>query len=308
MLAVGWVCAVLILLSLGRDFGTDIDNYQEYLRDLDSDVTISSMEPLYIASARLLQALGLGRMSLLDVIAAASLALIAIFCARQRHPLAALVIVLGWLLLQQVWGTIRIGLGICVLLLLNDAFFRSGRLPWATWIAPVFHWSLIAHPLGLLVRMRPWVAMCLPIAVYAAVVMFGSFRNAFFAVVPSELEAIANYAVLQTGNAPTKPSPTPLLIHLALVAALTKTQSPSDCQRLLGPLTLLYCATCLFFDFEQIGTRVANILLSVKVIALIWIYDDAARLPGGLLIARPAILLYSAAVGMQYYLLHLEYF
>lgn len=304
-----WVVALLVqFISFGRDFGTDIDNYVDYLKALDSASTASSLEPLYIYLGQLCLDLGLGRTAVIELTALASIVLIAVFCSRQRNPLAALVIVLGWMLLQQIWGTIRMGLGVCLLLFANEIYVRRGRIPWWTLLAPVFHWSLLAHPFTLLLRWGARTAVVLSVATYAVVTISGSIRALFFAFVPEQMAAVANYAALQGETVATMPSPVPLVIHLALVYALSKTCSREELPRFLGPLTLLYCATCLFFDFDQAGGRVANILISMKMLALIKVYDEAERLSSKAVLVRSAILLYCGLVAVQYYVANAEYF
>nr|WP_242477784.1 EpsG family protein [Rubrivivax gelatinosus] len=304
-----WVVALLIqLVSFGRDFGTDIDNYVDYLKALDSISTANSLEPIYIFLGRICLDIGLGRTAVIELTALASIMLIAVFCSRQRNPLATLVIVLGWMLLQQIWGTIRMGLGVCLLLFANEIYIRRGRIPWWTLAAPVFHWSLLVHPFTLLLRWRARTAVVLSILTYAVVATTGSIRTLFFAIVPDQMAAVANYAALQGESVATIPSPLALLIHLMLVYALTKTCSQEELPRFLGPLTLLYCATCLFFDFDQAGGRVANILISMKLLALIKVYDEAERLSSRALLVRSAILAYCCLVALQYYIANAEYF
>lgn len=305
-----WLSAFfLALLSYDRQFGTDVENYIGYFKDIESPDSLSSLEPLYVAATHLAYQLGLGRTAVIEVAAWASIALLCVYCCRQKHPLASLLICLGWLLFQQFWGTIRMGLGICFLLFANYIALHRRRIPWWTWIAPAFHWSLALNPLLIRLRVGPRWAILIAVVAFLAVSAIGSIREIFFLFVPSSLEAIANYSALQLESASRFPPLMPLLIHIALVFAITRaTNDAVQRAAFLGPLTILYCATCLFYDFDQAGSRAANILISVKIIALIHVYDYAERVFRSPTLVRAVVLSYSSLVAIQYWIANAEYF
>ena len=304
-----WIIAVfLMIFSIGRSFGTDIENYQHYFSNWSTDEAAYSLEPIYLTSASLLQAFGFRPTVVIELIAIASLTLITIFATKQRAPLAAFIILLSWLLLQQIWGTIRMGLGVCILLFANEIHIRKGRTPYWTFLPAMFHWSLLLNPFFMFIRLSARMAALFSVGTYLAVVSTGSIRHLFFNIVPPQMEAIANYAELQGVDMVTTPSATPLAIHLCLIHALTKVCSPQELPRLLGPLTFLYCMTCLFFDFDQAAGRVANILISMKLLALIRIYDGADLLSQHPSLVRGLILTYCILVSTQYYGVNSEFF
>jgi hypothetical protein len=305
------MCTALAVASVGREFGTDIQNYRAFFADPQSVMAVESMEPPYVLLGGFLERMGGNPLWAIDVVAFVSLGLVAMFAISEERSLASLVIVLGWLLCQQFWGTIRSGLGVALLLFLDRKYLKTGRFQWGALVAPLFHWSLLMHPIAFFLKFKARTAIVVSIAAFAAITAVGSIKDRFFDLIPGEWSLVANYAALQTGLTDTalaRPAVSALVIHLIIVLALTRIVDDAELPRWLGPLTILYVSTCVFYDFEQVSGRVANVLVGFRILALIAIYRRAERLRVPSFVTRLGVLSYCVVVAAQYLVVAAEYF
>lgn len=302
------ICILISIYSLNRNFGTDIFNYRFYFSDPTSNVSAIALGPAYVFTAHFIQVVGLSPEITIDLIAILTVIFIKRFVTKSTYPVSSIIIILSWILLQQIWGTIRMGLGTAFLLALDKKYIETGKFSKKFFLAPLFHWSLIVHPIILLIRISLIPAITVSILTFGFMKYVISVKNVFFHLIPASLSPITNYAILQSNSIEHTLSPLPLIIHLSVIIGIQIVCSRVESKKFIGPLTILYCFTALFYDFDEVAGRVANILIEFKILAMITIYNRADKFGRARFIIRPLILVYNLSVAIMYFTSQEDYF
>ncbi len=300
------IISLIIAFTINRDFGTDIYNYLYLFNNSAQIQTQEALEPLYLFAVHILQLYGLPPSILIDFIGIFSAILLFLFATKFKNITISIFILSGWLLLQQIFGTIRMGIGLLFIIYPTLKYVLQGDIKWHIFFGPMFHWSLISFPLSIFFKLSLRKSIIISCVALTFVLIFGSIKSIFFDFVPDNIDKIYNYSEHQSLNSSGFPYLS-VLIHFAILFILSRILDKKQFNRIGGPLTLLFISNLLFYDFDYIGGRVANILLPYKLIALLLIFNNhfSRKIYN---VGKLIIPFYCIYTSIQYYLANVNYF